>query len=922
MNTQNYVVNIRVGLANPARVNISQGDTGRTLAFSLYDGLSPFTPPTGSTVTIVGRKPSKLGFSEACTVSGNVATVTTTLAMTQEAGKFPVELRIEANGESIGTANFTMYIEPSPHPDGTTDGTHATVDNLQTQIGNLANLATTAKTNLVSAINEAAQSGGVVIDDTLTQTGQAADAKKTGDEIGTIKADLDNVDERLAHLATITQWEQGLYSASSGAKEWSNSRIRTTDYLEDGIACIYASDNLIVWPVAWDETDAFIGTWTGEGFTNVPGEIVRKNFWDFKELKTKYPYAKVKLNVASSNNLSESVLPERGNSVFLLNTWDNAYVNEKIADAGKSIDFLTDFVGGKNLLLGLSWDNGPIMSDGGVLTNAGFRHSSLIPVQSGTYTLIYNCLYVKENVYTRIHRYDANGVWQNQIAVFETAVVLGRHTETFVCPDGFIKISTGSENKIDLRELYTGQKIADVVSDVRERVIELETTELEKQAKALGLHSTPDSFGALNAVKRARQLTDFKWSPAGDFARTFLYEGDTGEAATHVYYVGKFAKGKEYCGVPYTARVRLGIEASFDAFATSVANENSVQIVGSILIGEQQTSYYGVVCSDLVSYTMDIPGTGTSKIPNVQGMTKIGSLYGADKLALEQLKIADYLVKPSHHCCIISDIAYENGNVTYIEISESTRYGNANPSITDGPNGGKCRRFALRAEDFYAFNSMYDVYRYGYIDKVKYIPSKYTPMVDELKPLAVIDYPCLPYHGNYASYSTYGVPLVKILIAATGFNNLRVTNGDGVVTNYDVTNLTDITLTLPQTEMMYTAKLQDIQSGTLIKETESCTFYTRPYIEPVVTISNGVANFSWTVKSGVFKPWFITFNDNRGNTADFTILRNGVVETENGNGTTTYTWNMPVPSDATSRWELGFISEHFGSANIRFNVQL
>ena len=202
MNTQNYAVNIRVGLANPVRVNISQDDTGRTLAFSLYDGLSPFTPPTGSTVTIVGRKPSKLGFSETCTVSGNVATVATTLAMTQEAGKFPAELRIEAGGQSIGTANFTMYVEPSPHPDGTTDGTHATVDNLQTQIGNLANLTTTAKTNLVSAINEAAQSGGteVVIDNTLTKTGQAADAKKTGDEISQIKADLDDLDDRVTAL--------------------------------------------------------------------------------------------------------------------------------------------------------------------------------------------------------------------------------------------------------------------------------------------------------------------------------------------------------------------------------------------------------------------------------------------------------------------------------------------------------------------------------------------------------------------------------------------------------------------------------------------------------------------------------------------------------------------------------------------------
>ena len=123
MNTQTYTVNIRTGVVNITRVDVSQGDTGRTLVFKLYDGLIPFTPPTGSTVTIVGRKPSGLGFSETCTVSGNTAVIDTTLAMTQEAGKFPVELRIESDTRSIGTANFMMHVEPSPHPEGTTDGT-------------------------------------------------------------------------------------------------------------------------------------------------------------------------------------------------------------------------------------------------------------------------------------------------------------------------------------------------------------------------------------------------------------------------------------------------------------------------------------------------------------------------------------------------------------------------------------------------------------------------------------------------------------------------------------------------------------------------------------------------------------------------------------------------------------------------------
>ena len=55
---------------------------------------------------------------------------------------------------------------------------------------------------------DAAQSGGteVVVDDTLTQSGQAADAKKTGDEISAIKADLaDNVNDLKSVFNELTE---------------------------------------------------------------------------------------------------------------------------------------------------------------------------------------------------------------------------------------------------------------------------------------------------------------------------------------------------------------------------------------------------------------------------------------------------------------------------------------------------------------------------------------------------------------------------------------------------------------------------------------------------------------------------------------------------------------------------------------------
>ena len=75
-----------------------------------------------------------------------------------------------------------------PSGDESTDPTLPVWGQMQGMIGDLANLATASKDNLVAAINEAAQSGGgggasVELDTTLTQPGKAADAKAVGDAL-------------------------------------------------------------------------------------------------------------------------------------------------------------------------------------------------------------------------------------------------------------------------------------------------------------------------------------------------------------------------------------------------------------------------------------------------------------------------------------------------------------------------------------------------------------------------------------------------------------------------------------------------------------------------------------------------------------------------------------------------------------------
>ena len=118
--SQTIDVNMTPGLFMPT-IYYSQGDIGREFKINITtsDGTAI---PAGATVKMQATKPSGLGFSVAGTLSGNVATFTTTETMTNEAGRVPAELVLEANGDRIGTANFYWQGEKDPHPQGTVDG--------------------------------------------------------------------------------------------------------------------------------------------------------------------------------------------------------------------------------------------------------------------------------------------------------------------------------------------------------------------------------------------------------------------------------------------------------------------------------------------------------------------------------------------------------------------------------------------------------------------------------------------------------------------------------------------------------------------------------------------------------------------------------------------------------------------------------
>ena len=125
-------------------------------------------------------------------VDGDDIRFTVTSAETAIAGNGKCELTYIANGTIAKSATWETVVlnsltgqTPSEPPE---EPAKSWFTAIQGQIGNLAELATTSKDNLVSAINEAAQSGGgggasVALDTTLTQSGKAADAKAVGDAL-------------------------------------------------------------------------------------------------------------------------------------------------------------------------------------------------------------------------------------------------------------------------------------------------------------------------------------------------------------------------------------------------------------------------------------------------------------------------------------------------------------------------------------------------------------------------------------------------------------------------------------------------------------------------------------------------------------------------------------------------------------------
>lgn len=223
MITRNFNLYLNAGHSVPLVINVNQYDSGEQWVFTLYnaDG-TQYTPSTGA---IVGIKSDGLGIINSGSVVDGKVVINETQQMTAAVGKAVFELVIDDG--THGTANFIVLVEEKPGNNA--DLSETDISMIEQAIEAASNIKPYGSPLVASTVagmtdhdkvyvyvgsetgytsgnwyywdGSAWTSGGVYnsvavqTDTTLTLSGVAADAKKTGDEISDLKSAIGDLSE-------------------------------------------------------------------------------------------------------------------------------------------------------------------------------------------------------------------------------------------------------------------------------------------------------------------------------------------------------------------------------------------------------------------------------------------------------------------------------------------------------------------------------------------------------------------------------------------------------------------------------------------------------------------------------------------------------------------------------------------------------
>lgn len=168
--------------------------------------------------------------------------------------------------------------------------------------------------------------------------------------------------------------------------------------------------------------------------------------------------------------------------------------------------------------------------------------------------------------------------------------------------------------------------------------------------------------GAINAVKKAYQLTNITFTPLQPIA----------------YNTGTYEPNNSYKGMIYSSVKELGTyvgnNISFHTFMTAIHNPRSriytEKVDESPYHGTNCRSYYGVVCSSLVSYALGlIPMYASYDFGASEDMEEL------DFSDIDGFHIADVLWQSGHVAIITDVVRDQNDRTVSVQISEAIQSG-------------------------------------------------------------------------------------------------------------------------------------------------------------------------------------------------------------------------------------------------------
>ena len=175
----------------PLVVHVNQYDEMFTLIFDLYALVNgtQFTIPEDTTAMVQGTKTDGCAYDADCYLDRETKQVIVDgdPQMTASAGKNIFEIKLINDGRALYSSNFILDVEPAAM-----DANSITDESVLKEMNALiesASVATEAAESAAASAEAAAESAAsLVIDDTLSIAGRAADAKKTGDRLSALES--------------------------------------------------------------------------------------------------------------------------------------------------------------------------------------------------------------------------------------------------------------------------------------------------------------------------------------------------------------------------------------------------------------------------------------------------------------------------------------------------------------------------------------------------------------------------------------------------------------------------------------------------------------------------------------------------------------------------------------------------------------